>query len=78
MRLYAKLALMVLVACATQAALSSGWASETCFAVRCLAASTTGDAAAEARLVTECQAKLLAEYQPPAIVVALNAAPASW
>ena len=58
MRFYAKLALIVLAACGSQAAISSGSAAETYFALRCLAATTTGDCEAEARLVRECQQTL--------------------
>ena len=61
MRFYAKLALMVFAACGSQAAISSGAAAETYFAFRCLAATTVGDAEAEARLIGECQRTLFAE-----------------
>ena len=75
MRFYAKLALIVLAACGSQAAISSGKASETYFALRCLAATTAGDADAEARLVRECQRALLAECAHPRTdVVAYSAA----
>jgi hypothetical protein len=78
MRLYVKLALIVVVACATQVALSSQWTAETCFGLRCLAASTLGDSAAEARLVRECETTLRAAQDAPVTVVALNAAPTPW
>jgi hypothetical protein len=77
MRLYCKLAVLVLIACVTQAAISTGAVGETYFALRCLAASTVGDAKLEATLVKECQVKLAAEQGREITVVALNAAP-SW
>ena len=61
MRFYAKLALIVLAACGSQAAISSGAAGETYFALRCLAATTAGDSQAEARLIVECQRALVSE-----------------
>ena len=77
MRLYIKLALVALVACGAQATISSGAASETYFALRCLAATATGDAEAEARLVGECQKTLLVERACDHVVVAHNAG-GSW
>ena len=75
MRLYLKLGLIVLVACGSQAALSSGAASETYFALRCLAATTAGDAEAEAKLVGECQRTFLAEREcHPTVAVAHGSA----
>ena len=54
MRLYCKLALLVLVTCMIQASLSTGMGRETYFAIRCYVASATGDRALESKLVTEC------------------------
>ena len=74
MRLYVKLALMVLVMCAGQAALSSRGAADTYFALRCLAATKAGDAVAQAQLVQEWQTKLRHAADSHATVVAFNAA----
>ncbi len=73
MRLYCKLALLVVIACAGQVAISSGVAGETYFALRCLAAATTGDATAEAVLIGECETKLRTSRGcQPITIVALN------
>jgi hypothetical protein len=55
MRLYCKLALLVLVTCLGQVGISSGLIRETVFAVRCLAADVSADKALEERLVVECE-----------------------
>ena len=77
MRLYVKLALIVLAACGGQALLSSTIAGETYFALRCLAATAAGDQAAEAKLVRECETKLIATRDREITVVAVNTTP-SW
>lgn len=76
MRFYGKLALMVLLPCAGQATLSSGVAADAYFAMRCLAASTSGDYALERRLVGECEEKLVAERQGVFTTIAFHAATA--
>ncbi|MGB7159126.1 MAG: hypothetical protein WBD40_13740 [Tepidisphaeraceae bacterium] len=55
MRLYCKLALLVLVTCVGQVGISSGLIRESLFAVRCLAADLSADKALEERLVGECE-----------------------
>ncbi|HEV2294827.1 MAG TPA: hypothetical protein VGR35_13310 [Tepidisphaeraceae bacterium] len=74
MRLYCKLALMVLVVWAGQAVLSSSVAGEAYFTLRCFAALKAGDVAAEAELVEEWQRKLRAEGEKPVTVIAFRSA----
>ena len=60
MRLYLKLALMVLLAIGGQALIASGALGETYFAIRCYTANALGDATMEERLVGECERQFAA------------------
>ena len=74
MRLYCKLALLVLVACATQATLSNDVLGETYFEARCYVANMTGNREMESRLMAEAQHRLMSQ-QPhfgPVTVVAYH------
>jgi hypothetical protein len=64
MRLYCKLALLVLVACAVQVSLSTSVVGDTYFAARCYIASVTGNTAMESRLMAECQRGLADGHYP--------------
>lgn len=76
MRLYGKLMLMVLLACAGQATLSSGAAGEAYFAFRCYVAQTSGNESLQRRLIGECQEKLAAQRQREFTTIAFNGAAA--
>ena len=55
MRLYCKLAGLVLVTCLVQAGIGSGWVREASFAMRCLAAHASNDCSLEERLICETE-----------------------
>ena len=71
MRLYCKLALLVLVTCAVQVCLSTSVGRDSYFALRCYVATATGDRAMESRLVTECERNLAMEKCKTVQTVAL-------
>jgi hypothetical protein len=61
MRLYCKLALLVLAACAVQVCLSTSFGRDTYFALRCYVANATGNRAMESQLIIECERSLAME-----------------
>ncbi len=65
MRLYVKLSLLALLACVTQAAITSDAAREAYFAAQCYVAHRSRDSELENRLVAEFQTQLEAEIQQP-------------
>jgi len=68
MRLYCKLAVLVLLACAAQAVISSGYFREGFFAARCLIANVAGNPALEERLVDECAMEFARERRGEVVV----------
>jgi hypothetical protein len=61
MRLYCKLALLLIVGYVAQALMSNGVAGETYFALRCLVAAVAHDERLERQLIHECEEKFVAE-----------------